>query len=112
MNAEAMARMMRVVQMTTIGMRRQSTATLSMQSTKGCETMSDSVNKPAHYTQGDIECIDAMQAMSSDVEFEGYLRLSVIKYLWRWRDKGGIEDLRKARWYLDRLIRHVAWGDE
>ena len=73
--------------------------------------MSDSVNNPDHYTQGDIECIDAMMAQCTGEEFEGYLRLVVVKYMWRWRHKGGVEDLRKARWYLDRLIRHASWGD-
>lgn len=97
--------------LTTVNLR-QTTAMSLTQNAKGRETMSDSVNNPYHYTQGDIECIDAMAAMSTEEEFEGYLRLAVVKYLWRWRDKGGVEDLRKARWYLDRLIRHAARGDE
>lgn len=97
--------------MMTTGSRRQTTAMSLTQNTRGREMMSDLVNNPAHYTQGDIECIDAMAAMSTDQEFEGYLRLAVVKYLWRWRDKGGVEDLRKARWYLDRLIRHASWDE-
>lgn len=61
--------------------------------------MSDSVNHPAHYTRhpAGIECIDV-------VEHLPFLEGNVIKYVWRWRDKGGVEDLRKARWYLERLI--------
>jgi len=74
--------------------------------------MSDSVNNPYHYTQGDIECIDAMCSMCTAEEFQGYLRLAAVKYLWRWRDKGGVEDLRKARWYIDHLIGHVVIGDQ
>lgn len=46
-----------------------------------------------------------MQASMSDEEFEGYCRGNVFKYLWRFRDKGGVESLKKARWYLDRLIK-------
>lgn len=64
----------------------------------------DAVNKPSHYASGDIECIDAIKAQMSAEEFQGYLRGNVVKYMWRWRDKGGLESLRKARWYLERLI--------
>ena len=64
----------------------------------------DNVDKPAHYASGDIECIDAIRAQMTPEEFQGYLKGNVAKYMWRWRDKGGAESLRKARWYLDRLI--------
>lgn len=64
----------------------------------------DSVDKPAHYASGDIECIDAMRAQMSKEEFEGHMKGNVIKYMWRWRDKGGVESLKKARWYLNKLI--------
>jgi hypothetical protein len=43
--------------------------------------------------------------MLTQDEFRGYLRGNVFKYKWRFREKGGVEDLRKARWYLDRLIK-------
>jgi hypothetical protein len=66
--------------------------------------MSDNVNHPDHYTQGDIECIDALRAQATREEFEGHCKLCVAKYLWRWRSKGGVESLRKARVYLDWLI--------
>jgi hypothetical protein len=66
--------------------------------------MSDEVNHPDHYASGDIECIDAMQAQASAEEFQGHLRLNVVKYMWRFRQKGGVQSLKKARWYLDRLI--------
>ena len=66
--------------------------------------MNDNVNGPAHYTSGSIECIVAIQA-ALGAEFKGFLRGNVIKYLWRYQDKGGVEDLRKARWYLERLIK-------
>jgi hypothetical protein len=64
----------------------------------------DSVEKPAHYASGEIECIDAMRAQMSKEEFEGHMKGNVIKYMWRWRDKGGVESLKKARWYLNKLI--------
>lgn len=64
----------------------------------------DNVNRPSHYASGDIECIDAIRAQMSKEEYQGYLRGNVVKYMWRWRDKGGVESLRKAKWYLERLI--------
>ena len=64
----------------------------------------DNVNHPQHYADTAIECIDAMQASMSQEEFEGYCRGNIFKYLWRFRAKGGVESLKKARWYLDRLI--------
>lgn len=63
---------------------------------------SDPVN-PWHYKRGSIECIEAIKA-ALDSRFIGYLSGNILKYLWRWEDKNGIEDLKKARWYLDRLI--------
>lgn len=67
----------------------------------------DNVNHPSHYTTGDIECIDAIEASMSEQEFKGYLKGNCIKYLWRYRNKGGKEDLQKAQWYLDRLVLHT-----
>lgn len=69
----------------------------------------DPVNKPTHYQAGDIECIDAIKASMSDEQFLGYLKGNVEKYVWRMSYKGKpVEDLRKARWYLDRLIGELA----
>jgi hypothetical protein len=65
----------------------------------------DLVNNPAHYASGAIECIDTLEASSTPEEFQGFCKCNAQKYLWRWRDKGGIQDLHKARWYLDRLIK-------
>ena len=65
--------------------------------------MADNVNKPPHYNQSGIECIDAIQAATGD-GYEYYLQGNILKYLWRYRYKNGIEDLRKARQYLDWLI--------
>ena len=65
---------------------------------RGLEKVSDSIN-PIHYKNGDIEVIDYIL----DQKFD-YLEGNVIKYVSRYRYKGGIEDLRKARWYLEKLI--------
>ncbi len=67
----------------------------------------DMVNHPAHYMHGSVECIDAIRVSMTSIEFEGYLKGNIMKYLWRYRSKGGSEDLRKARWYLDRMIEEV-----
>ena len=66
--------------------------------------MSDAVNKPAHYNQGSIECIDAMKIVLTQEEFRGYLKGNVFKYLWREKDKNGNEDIRKGKSYYDSLI--------
>lgn len=68
----------------------------------------DNINHPAHYTQGTVECIDAIESSMTPEEFRGYLKGCQIKYIWRYQHKGGMEDLKKARWYLDRLIKF--WG--
>ena len=68
----------------------------------------DAVFKPPHYNAAGIECIDAMEAMVEGAHVtahQSYCWQNSFKYLWRWPYKGnGLEDLRKARWYLDRLI--------
>ena len=65
----------------------------------------DPVNRPSHYTRGGIECIDAIAASMEPDEWAGFLKGQVIKYVWRYRLKGKpAEDLKKARYYLDRLI--------
>lgn len=64
----------------------------------------DSVNSPPHYKQGDIECIDAIQAALTEDEFRGYCKGNALKYIWRERHKGGEESLRKGWWYLSRWL--------
>jgi hypothetical protein len=62
------------------------------------------VNSPSHYNTSGIECLDAIQAATGD-GYQYYLQGNIIKYLWRYRYKGKpVEDLQKARFYLDRLI--------
>lgn len=68
--------------------------------------MADKVNHPSHYTQGGIECIDALEAATINLKgIEAVCTANAIKYLWRWKEKGGIEDLEKSKWYIDRLIK-------
>ena len=68
----------------------------------------DPVERPSHYVNGEIECIDAIQAATTQEEFEGFLRGNVLKYLWRCNLKSNkTEDLNKARWYLNRLIEEI-----
>jgi len=64
----------------------------------------DNVNSPSHYGQGSIEAIDYIKDSLTKEEYIGYLRGNIAKYLHRWRYKNGLEDLKKARWYLERLI--------
>jgi hypothetical protein len=67
---------------------------------------SDPVNRPAHYTQGPVECIDGIEAAMSADQFIGFLRGQVIKYAWRLGLKGeAIQDARKCAWYADRLVK-------
>ena len=84
----------------------------------GCPPISGdtAVEHPSHYTSGGIECIDAMKAMLAGYEQEQittkyywhFLAGQVLKYLWRWPLKERpLQDLKKARWYLDRLIADV-----
>ena len=70
--------------------------------------MSDPVNHPHHYTAGSIECIDAIQAALTPEQFIGYCRGNAIKYIWRTDRKGGIQDLQKAIWYLNRAIYNLS----
>lgn len=68
-------------------------------------TSDDPVNHPSHYTAGKVECIDAIFAATTGLTGgRAYSTGAAIKYLWRWSRKGGVEDLKKARWYIDRLI--------
>lgn len=67
--------------------------------------MTETVNHPQHYNAGKVECIDALEAATINLTgIQAFCTANAIKYLWRWKKKGGVEDLRKARWYLDKLI--------
>lgn len=67
----------------------------------------DVVERPSHYCQGGIECIDALAAATINLKgIEAVCTANAIKYLWRWKEKNGVEDLRKARWYINYLEHH------
>ena len=68
------------------------------------EIKDDNVNNPSHYGQGRIEAIEYIEDFLTQEEYIGYLRGNIAKYLHRFRYKNGLEDLKKANWYLDRLM--------
>lgn len=68
----------------------------------------DNINHPLRYTKGDIECIDAIKAATvGKTGIEAVCVANVVKYLWRYEEKNGLEDVKKARWYLERLINEL-----
>jgi len=70
----------------------------------GAGLPADPVNHPPHYTQGGIETIDAIEAALTAEEFRGYCKGNALKYVWRERHKGQNESIKKAIWYLNRLV--------
>lgn len=65
----------------------------------------DVVNHPSHYNKGRIECIDAIDSATvGKTGIEAVAVANVIRYLWRYEEKGGLESVRKAQWYLNKLI--------
>ena len=73
------------------------------------ETEHDAVNSPSHYCQGGIECIEALKAATVNLKgIEAVCTANAIKYLWRWKEKNGTEDLNKSIWYIKRLIQEVS----
>ena len=72
------------------------------------KVVKDNVNHPSHYTQGAIECIDAIKEATKGLfGIEAVCTANIIKYVWRWTFKNGLEDLDKASWYLDKLKQEV-----
>jgi hypothetical protein len=63
----------------------------------------DSIN-PSHYKDTEIEFIDYCKASMSSERFKGFLEGNMKKYMHRWKNKNGVEDLKKLKWYLNRLI--------
>ena len=70
---------------------------------------SDPVNHPDHYkTKTGLETIDVIEAFTFDLKgIEATDTGNVLKYMCRWKSKNGLEDLKKAQWYLNHLINHV-----
>ena len=65
--------------------------------------MTDPVNHPEHYTSGNIECLDAIKSALGD-NYKYYVQGNVLKYIWRFNHKNGLQDLQKAQFYLNDLI--------
>ena len=81
---------------------------LSKYKSKVVKIVKDNVNHPSHYTQGAIECIDAIKEATKGLfGIEAVCTANIIKYVWRWKFKNGLEDLDKASWYLDKLKQEV-----
>lgn len=67
--------------------------------------MKEHVLHPSHYNQGKVECIEAIEsAIINLTGIEAFCTGNCIKYLWRWKQKNGVEDLAKCKFYLDYLI--------
>lgn len=74
--------------------------------------MADAIN-PSHYRQGKVECIDALESATvNKTGLEAVCVANVIKYLWRYEAKNGLEDIRKAQWYLAKLIDYLEHKDK
>lgn len=68
------------------------------------EQHQDKIN-PQHYRSGNIECIDALESATiNKFGIEAVCTANAIKYLWRYENKGGVEDVKKAKWYIEKLI--------
>lgn len=65
----------------------------------------DIIKNPEHYCSGKVECIEAIEAAETPEEYRGFLKGQIFKYVFREGKKGGTESLKKASWYLDRLIK-------
>ena len=71
----------------------------------------DMVNSPAHYNKANIETIDMIESVTGD-GFETYLQGNILKYICRYKYKNGVEDLKKAKWYLNRLIKTIGEDED
>ena len=80
----------------------------TLQGHKREEKEEDLVNNPTHYNRHGIECIQAIRAALSDEQFRGACKANVIKYIWRENYKNQDEDLKKALWYLNKLVSELA----
>ena len=66
--------------------------------------MQSNINNPDHYTQGNVETISVIRDVLTEEEFNGFVVGNIIKYISRYKYKGGVEDLKKAQWYLSKFI--------
>jgi hypothetical protein len=73
----------------------------------GGNNMKDVIN-PSHYQRDGLECIDAIEAAVQNLSgAEAYATGSAIKYLWRWKEKGGKDDLNKAKWFIQKMVDYI-----
>lgn len=79
---------------------------------KAPKGLTDNVNHPSHYTHGKIETIDKIEDVLGLEGFQAYCVGNAIKYLDRYKLKNGFEDIKKAEWYLNRLIKNMEGKDE
>jgi len=71
--------------------------------------MTNDVTNPDYYKNSKIECIEAITEAVKELKgIDAFCTANVIKYLWRWNKKNGVEDLKKAKWYIERLISNHA----
>lgn len=70
---------------------------------KALAATNDNIN-PSHYQKYPLQMIENMQNSMTPDEFKGYLKGNIMKYISRYQDKNGVEDLKKAEWYLNKLI--------
>jgi hypothetical protein len=77
--------------------------------THGVQKHKETVNHPSHYqSETGMEAIDVIESFTFDLSgIEAFDTGNVLKYMCRWKDKNGLEDLKKAKWYLDHLINHI-----
>ena len=72
----------------------------------------DPVNSPEHYTSGKFECIDVMEDVFGEEAVKDFCICNAFKYLYRFKKKNGVEDIKKARWYIDHYIKIEGREDE
>lgn len=72
----------------------------------------NTVDHPKHYTDCSLECIAVMELMFGKHNTNIFCMINAFKYMWRYKHKNGEEDLKKARWYLDRINIDLLTFDE
>jgi hypothetical protein len=72
----------------------------------------DQVNHPSHYNKSGVECIDAIRATLGPEGFQAYCKGNCVKYLWRYKYKNGLEDLKKAQVYLNWMVESLEGTEE
>lgn len=77
--------------------------TLSHDEMKEELSLEDNVNQPSHYLKYKLEMIDNLRNSMTREEYKGFLKGNIIKYISRYQDKNGIEDINKAEWYIIKL---------